>query len=122
MPDRHKCPWPSCFRMVTQPFWGCAPHWRMIPDDLRRTFVRTLERGSDRQSVDHHDAAERIRTWVSLHAAPDGVIRSDRHPSMDAGFYAGYASDGKVLLFWPVEGEYLLLEPHEADVLRRLLR
>jgi hypothetical protein len=92
----------------------------MLPADLRREFSRTRVRDAESQPVVHQMAIEAIRNWTTDNAQADGVRESQATQDVSARFSAGYATDGTVLLFWPIEGEYLVLDAAEVWVLRRL--
>jgi hypothetical protein len=92
----------------------------MLPDELRREFARTRIRDAEVQPVAHQMAIEAIRNWMTDNAQGDKMRESQATPDVSARFSAGYATDGTVLLFWPLEGEYLVLNAAEVWVLRRL--
>jgi len=92
----------------------------MLPPELRQNFVRTRIRENEIQPVPHQMALESIRNWMTENARPDKMRESRATPNVSAQFSAGYATDGTVLLFWPLEGEYLVLGAAEVWVLRRL--
>jgi hypothetical protein len=116
--QRHRCPWPGCSRQVLPWFWGCEWHWAQLPATLRDDFIRTRIRDAEAQPVAHQMAIERIRNWVSENAPP--LQESTATADVTAEFSAGFTADGDVMLFWPLAGEYLILNRREAVTLRRL--
>ena len=107
-------------------YWGCEAHWLMLPGILRTKFIKTqlVQAGGvvPVQPVAHQMAIEDIRNWVERDAVADGVVSSTSTEELEARFCAGLTTEGQLLLFWPLAGEYLLLGPAEAAILKRVLR
>lgn len=125
MSELHTCPWPGCLRTSTAQFWDCAPHWYRLPLHLQREFLQTRVRAAEVQPVDHQMAIERIRNHLA-DLPPDmevpqyaGQRAATAAPEIGDAFVAGWTAEGQLCLFWPREGEYLLLGANEIKVLRR---
>jgi hypothetical protein len=66
----HRCLWPGCTQIVGDDLWGCKPHWRALPNNLRAWIGRAYRYGADtgthptRSYVDAHRAA---LAWIAEH-------------------------------------------------------
>lgn len=43
---RHQCPAPRCNQSVPQSRLMCGRHWRLVPEDLKRTIYREYPKRS----------------------------------------------------------------------------
>lgn len=58
----HFCLWPGCKTKVGNDQWGCNPHWRALPNDLRAWIGRAYRVGS---ITDTHPTD----AWLEAHRA-----------------------------------------------------
>ncbi|MGF6978973.1 hypothetical protein QFZ94_007488 [Paraburkholderia sp. JPY465] len=54
----HRCRWPGCTCIVGDDLWGCKPHWRTLPPNLRAWIGRAYRQGMD---CDIHPSASYLR-------------------------------------------------------------
>ena len=66
----HGCHWPGCTREVPPAMWGCYPHWRKLPQNLRNEIWRTFEPGQEvdlSPSGEYLEVADRVQKWIREH-------------------------------------------------------
>jgi hypothetical protein len=62
----HRCLWPGCNSLVENDiYWGCKPHWAMLPVDLKKRYLATKKDSPHRISV-----MAAIQEWIAKHSRP----------------------------------------------------
>jgi len=63
----HECHWPGCGRQVPPAMWGCLPHWKRLPDELRTAIWLAYQPGQEKTltpSREYVNVARRVQAWI----------------------------------------------------------
>lgn len=63
----HTCHWPGCKKEVPPKLWGCAPHWFLLPKNLRDKVWANYQVGQEvnkKPSKQYIEIAQEIQAWV----------------------------------------------------------
>lgn len=63
---KHLCHFPGCRRAVPPRLWGCLPHWRLLPDEIKHRITRAYVKGQEIRkdpSAEYVAAAQEARAW-----------------------------------------------------------
>lgn len=114
----HQCPWPGCTVQAEERYWGCAPHWRVLPGYLWKMWHAGMTNGSGVAQ-----ACDAIGRWI-IDRGEETLQGKVLHEmaKINAGFATGATADGKMILFWPGANEYLLLSKEEVRQIVRTAR
>lgn len=64
----HHCHWPGCTRQVPPAVWGCMPHWKTLPAELRDRIWRAYQPGQEVKgtpSAAYITAARAVQQWIA---------------------------------------------------------
>lgn len=63
----HHCHWPGCRKQVPPAMWGCAQHWKMLPQHLRTKLWKAYRIGQEvnmTPSREYVAVAREIQEWI----------------------------------------------------------
>lgn len=60
----HHCHWPGCSCHVPPAMWGCKPHWRRLPPDIRARIWENYRPG---QEIDKHPSQAYVAVAREAH-------------------------------------------------------
>lgn len=63
----HHCHWPGCTKQVPPALWGCLPHWRRLPKELRDEIWLHFRPGQEKTFMptrEYLDTARRVQFWI----------------------------------------------------------
>ena len=71
----HHCHWPGCARHVPPAMWGCKPHWRRLPADIRARIWAAYRPGqeNDKDPSREYVAAARAAHAFAVQADDTGL-------------------------------------------------
>lgn len=72
---KHSCHWPICKVKVPPAMWGCARHWKMLPEHIRRAIWRAYRVGQEdtkTPSPEYVAAARAAQDWILENHPPQG--------------------------------------------------
>lgn len=57
----HKCHWPDCRSEIPRSKWGCRPHWKRLPAELRAKITQLF------RTAWNVEAENEVQQWIRSH-------------------------------------------------------